>query len=50
VSVCEIVALLFIWAGCIYKLSQNVLEIDRYPIFEDLERPAVEVLDLTFRR
>jgi hypothetical protein len=50
VSVCEIVTLLFIWAGCIYKLSQNVLEIDRYPIFEDLERPAVEVLDLTFRR
>jgi hypothetical protein len=49
-SVFEILALLLIWAGCIYKLSQNVLEIDRYPIFEHFEQPAVEVLDLTFRR
>ena len=47
----EIIAILLaIWWMCLYSLRSNQIEPDRRLIFEDALPPAVEVLDLTFRR
>jgi len=45
-----IVILLMLWWLCLYAAHKNQIEPDRRLIFEDTLPPAVEVLDLTFRR
>ena len=45
-----IVILLMLWWVCLYAAHKNQIESDRRLIFEDTLPPAVEVLDLTFRR
>jgi len=45
-----IVILLAAWWLCVYAVRKNQLEGDRRLIFEDVIPPAVEVLDLSFRR
>ncbi|HKV47393.1 MAG TPA: hypothetical protein VJN69_04825 [Candidatus Acidoferrales bacterium] len=45
-----IVILLLLWWFCLYAARKNQIEPDRRLIFEDALPPAVEVLDLTFRR
>ena len=44
-----IVIVLALWGICLYVLRKNPNEVERL-IFEDVVPPAVEVLDLTFRR
>jgi len=39
-----------LWWLCLYAAHKNQIEPDRRLIFEDTLPPAVEVLDLTFRR
>ncbi len=46
----SIAVLLGIWWLCLYAVRKNQIEPDRRLIFEDVLPPAVEVLDLTFRR
>ena len=49
-SAVVIVILLMLWWLCLYAARKNQIEPDRRLIFEDTLPPAVEVLDLTFRR
>ncbi len=42
--------LLLFWGTCLYAAHKNQIEPDRRLIFEDALPPAVEALDLTFRR
>lgn len=47
----ELIALLIIaWFICLYAWRKNQIELDRRLIFDDTVPPAVELLDLTFRR
>ena len=45
-----IAALLLGWAGALYTLKKGQTDLEKWLVFEDLATPAVEVLELTFRK
>jgi hypothetical protein len=45
-----IVILFFLWGISLYATRKNQTEYERRVIFDDIMPPAVETLDLTFRR